>query len=61
VLDRSALAPAFVLAGQLDDERHVHGLVVEKHAVLLLAVIPQAFTVIREQHDRRLVEQLLGA
>ncbi len=48
------------LVGHLDDERHVHGVVVEEDAVLFLAVVAEPFTVIRHEEDRRLPVQLLA-
>ncbi len=48
--DASARAPR---AGQLDHERHPDGFVVEEDAVLVLAVIAEAFAVIGEKDDRR--------
>jgi hypothetical protein len=43
----------------LDDERHVDRLVVDEQAVLLLAMIAESFAVIRHQHDRRTVVELM--
>ena len=51
--------PAPTLPCLLDDQRHVDRLVVEEQAVLLLAVIAEAFAVIRQQHDRRSVVELM--
>ena len=41
-----------------DDQRHVNRFVVDEQSVLLLAVIPEPFTVIRQQHDRGTVVEL---
>ncbi len=47
------------VAGRLDDQRNVNRFVVEKQAVLLLPVIPEAFAVIGEQDDGGAVVQLV--
>ena len=43
----------------LDDQGDVHGLFVHEQPVLFFAVVAEAFAVIRQQHDRRTVVQLV--
>ena len=50
---RPVVPPARWRLGQLDEQRHVDGLVVEQDAVLLLAVLAQALAVVGEQDDQR--------
>ena len=50
--------PRAGVAFLFDDQRHVNRFVVDEQSVLLLAVIPEPFTVIRQQHDRGTVVEL---
>ena len=60
VLHEVAHAPPRArVAFLLDDERHVDSLVVHEQPVLLLAVVAEPFSVIRQQDDRRPVVQLM--
>ena len=60
VLDQIGDAPSRArVALLLDDQRHVHRFLVHEQAVLLLAVVAEAFAVIREQDDRRSVVELM--
>ena len=43
----------------LDDERHADRFVVDEQAVFLLAVIAEPFAMIRQQHDRRPIVELV--
>ena len=61
LLDRRRDPPGAILARQLHDQRNVHGRVVEKEPVLLLAVIAEPFAVIGEQHDGRALVDARGA
>src|SRR5262249_50781905 len=47
-------------AGLLHDEWHVNRFIVDEQAVFLLAVIAEAFTVIREENNRRAIVELVG-
>src|SRR5439155_17172328 len=58
VLNGRRHPPLTAVARTLDHQRHVRRLLIEEQAVLLLAVIAEAFAVIREQDDRRSVVQL---
>ncbi len=60
LLDRVADAASRPRAsGLLDQERHVDRFLVHEQPVFLLAVIPQPFTVIRQQHDGGAVVELV--
>ena len=48
-------AAGLLSLGQLDQQRHVDGLVVKENAVLVFAMIAQALAVVREEDDERLV------
>ena len=61
VLHRRRHAAPGMTARQLDHQRHVRRLAVEKHAVLLLAVIAEPLAVVREQHDGRSIVELRRA
>ena len=60
LLDEIGDPPSGVHAARLlDDQRHVDRFVIDEQPVLLFAVIAQPFAVIRHEHDRRLIVELV--